>query len=115
LNGEKFVLIRSLLIVFCVAFFSLTGCAPQIKTPQNGEQTTYHYKGGPILSVKNYENGLLHGKFKTYYKNGVVRTQGEYVKGKIEGRFYRYAQTGQLAGWADFKNGKMNKQEKLLK
>lgn len=78
---------------------------------EQGEKTgvwTEYYKGGEILSEKEYRNGLFHGKNKTWYRNGHLLAEGEYRNGTPHGRFAEFDEKGRIMEEKFFDDGAMH-------
>lgn len=63
-------------------------------------------KSQRIMSVYNYNNGLLHGEFKEYFDSGKVKITGAYENNKKVGVWDSYHFEGRKMALERFKNGK---------
>ncbi|MBL6963144.1 MAG: hypothetical protein ISR55_04925 [Bacteroidetes bacterium] len=57
---------------------------------------TEYYANGEISSVELYQDGKLHGNYKSFHKNGHIWATGKYNHGCKEGKFELYDQDGNL-------------------
>jgi antitoxin component YwqK of YwqJK toxin-antitoxin module len=78
----------------------------------NGLKTGWweeYYKGGELMSRKQYDAGRQHGECLNYYLNGNVRAAGKLLNGKMSGEWRFFRESGAL--WQignfveDIKNG----------
>ncbi|WP_341221244.1 hypothetical protein [Polaribacter atrinae] len=67
-----------------------------------GEGIVYN-KHGKMIELSFYNEGLKHGRYKSWFDNGNLNTEGRFYKGKKEGLFKIYHYNGILAGKAIFK------------
>jgi antitoxin component YwqK of YwqJK toxin-antitoxin module len=69
---------------------------------------TYFYPNGKIMSVENYNNGLLYGAQYIYYPNGKTTEFALYLEGVKNGITKKYSSKGILIEEVYYKNGKPN-------
>lgn len=74
---------------------------------QMGEKTfeAKFNKKGSIQEEAVYENGILHGQFRSYYSNGKIRTTVKYFAGKMSGYEIYYKKNGKIDFIGEHLNG----------
>jgi len=75
---------------------------------REGKWLFYHPDGKSVMSEENYENGLLHGPYKTFYPNGEPTETSFYKNGLQHGNYKKYSIKGFLYQDFNYVNGKLN-------
>ncbi|MCK4562908.1 MAG: hypothetical protein KAT78_08380, partial [Flavobacteriaceae bacterium] len=75
---------------------------------REGKWLFYHPNGKSVMSEENYENGKLHGLYKTFYLTGEPTETSAYKNGHQEGNYKKYSIKGFLYQDFNYKNGKLN-------
>jgi hypothetical protein len=69
----------------------------------NGKSLTF--KNSRVEEEANYQNGQLHGPFKTYFSNGKIRQTGNYLNGELDGTIRYYNEDGKVKLEYEYRNG----------
>lgn len=92
-----------------VQFFSKKGIIESKGQMQGknriGKWVYYFNDGKTILSIENYKNGLLEGKFQVFYKNGKLTEVAYYQNGKLNGKRIRFGDDGKETENISYKAG----------
>lgn len=66
---------------------------------------TQHFDSGAVFSIRDYKNGMLHGRYLQYYENGKLDKEHHYRKGKRHGKQRGFYENGQLRTEIEYLNG----------
>ena len=66
----------------------------EINKKKEGKWEYYHNRGGKVMMVEMYENGLLEGERLSYYDNGVTSEKFNFLHGKKHGKQLVYSIKG---------------------
>jgi len=95
-----------------VQFFTTSGMleskGKMIGKKREGKWLFYHPDGKSIMSEENYNNGKLHGVYKTFYPSGEPTEISAYKNGLQEGNYKKYSIKGFLYQDFNYANGKLN-------
>jgi len=95
-----------------VQFFTTSGVLESEGTMtgknREGKWLFYHPNGKSVMSEENYEDGKLHGIYKTFYLTGEPTETSAYKNGLKEGNYKKYSIKGFLYQDFNYKNGKLN-------
>ncbi len=88
----------------------------QKQQKKNGYYSLVNQKTGQLKLIKNYKNGVVHGKIVYYWDNGQIRLSGEYNNMRRVGLWKNYDNNGNLIFEEDYttKDKKQNEQLGLL-
>ena len=75
---------------------------------REGKWLFYHLDGKSIMSEENYENGKLHGVYKTFFIDGKPTEITSYKNGLLDGNYKKYSIKGFLYQEFNYANGKLN-------
>lgn len=80
----------------------------------NGEKKLYYLPSDPedrqetVISVYNYLNGEVEGKFTEYYPTKVVRKTGQFKNHRRHGEWIEYELDGKKMSVEHYQNGQMH-------
>ncbi len=75
---------------------------------REGKWLFYHPDGNSVMSEENYENGKLHGAYKTFYASGETTEETSYKNGLQDGSYKKYSIKGFLYQHFNYSRGKLN-------
>jgi len=95
-----------------VSFFTENGTL-ESKGKMNGKNRVgkwlyFHEDGKTIMAEENYNNGKLHGDYKTFYNSGKPTEIGYYINGLLDSTYRKYSIKGHLYQHFSYKGGKLN-------
>lgn len=64
------------------------------------------YRNSRMEEETNYQDGQLHGPFKTFFRDGKLRQSGNYVNGELDGFVRYYNEEGKVTLEYEYQNGK---------
>ena len=73
-----------------------------------GKWLYFHVDGKTVMSEENYQDGELHGYYKTFYNSGKPTEIASYKDGKLDGNYKKYSIKGHLYQDFNYKNGMLN-------
>ncbi|MDJ0644419.1 MAG: toxin-antitoxin system YwqK family antitoxin [Flavobacteriaceae bacterium] len=73
-----------------------------------GKWLYFHVDGKTVMSEENYNDGKLHGFYRTFYNSGKPTEIASYKDGKLDGNYKKYSIKGHLYQDFNYKNGKLN-------
>ena len=80
----------------------------EINRKKEGKWEYYHNRGGNIMMVEYYKNGLIEGERISYYDSGVVSEKLNFLKGKKHGKQLIYSVKNILIKEFTYANGELN-------
>ena len=80
----------------------------EINKKKEGKWEYYHNRGGKVMMVEMYENGLLEGERLSYYDNGVTSEKFNFLHGKKHGKQLVYSIKGVLIKEFTYANNELN-------
>lgn len=72
------------------------------------------HQNGKIKATLEFNEGILHGKMKSFYSNGKTKAEGKFLNGELEGIFTFYYEDGSIKEKSQYKNGKKEGEELLI-
>ena len=73
-----------------------------------GKWLYFHVDGKTVMSEENYDDGKLHGSYRTFYKSGKPTEVAYYSDGKLDSTYKKYSIKGHLFQHFTYKGGKLN-------
>lgn len=74
---------------------------------------TEYYSDGIMASEENYENGKLHGEYRSYHENGSIWCMGNFMHGKKSGIFKIYNESKCIIIIQEYEDDKLIEEKKF--